>query len=129
MPDGRIREHRDQKRPNPEPTQGIKRTIPSSVSSRKYKYRRLNNPSQGSRSIAGPSYQIDTRQGKPPTEGSRQGASVQYDRVRETRTTPSGGNRAAERRSVRSRQSTAVRPCTYYLRSRVNKPEGIPEEQ
>ncbi|GFX08621.1 retrovirus-related Pol polyprotein from transposon 297 [Trichonephila clavipes] len=65
-------EHRDQKRPTPEPTQGIKRAIPSSVSSRNYKYRKPNNPSQGSQSIAGPSHQMDTRQGKPPTEGSRQ---------------------------------------------------------
>ncbi|GFT85432.1 hypothetical protein TNCV_497841 [Trichonephila clavipes] len=52
---------------------------------------------RGSQSIAGPSHQIDTRQGNPPTEGSRQGASVQYDRARETRATPSGGNSAAER--------------------------------
>ncbi|GFW76158.1 retrovirus-related Pol polyprotein from transposon 412 [Trichonephila clavipes] len=47
-------EHRNQKRPTPEPKQGIKRAIPSSVSSRNYKYRRPNNPSQGSQSIAGP---------------------------------------------------------------------------
>ncbi|GFX12518.1 retrovirus-related Pol polyprotein from transposon 412 [Trichonephila clavipes] len=122
-------EHGDQKRPTPEPTHGIKRTIPSSVSSRKYKYKRSNNPSQGSQSIAGPSHQIDTRKGKPPTEGSRQGASVQYDRARETRTTPRGGDRAAERRPARSIQATAVRPCPCYLRSRVKQPEGIPEEQ
>ncbi|GFV78533.1 uncharacterized protein TNCV_1888391 [Trichonephila clavipes] len=101
------------KRPIPEPTQGIKGTIPSSVSSRNHTYRRPNNPSQGTQSIAGPSHQIDTRQVKPPTEGSMQGASVQYDRARETRTTPSGGNSAAERRPVRSRQATAVRPCPY----------------
>ncbi|GFV98547.1 uncharacterized protein TNCV_4848761 [Trichonephila clavipes] len=119
----------DQKRPTPEPTQGIKRTIPSSVSSRKYKYRRPNNPSQGSQSIAGPSHQIDTRQGKPPTEGNRQETSGQYDKARETRTTTSGTNRAAERRPVRSIQETAVRPCPYYLRSRVKQPEGIPEER
>ncbi|GFY32879.1 uncharacterized protein TNCV_4025031 [Trichonephila clavipes] len=114
---------------NPEPTHGIKRTIPSSVSSRKYKYRRPNNPSQGSQSIAGPSHQLDTRQCKPPTEGSRQGANVQNDSARETRTTPSGKSRAAERRPVRSRQVTAGRPCPYYLRSQVKQPEGIPEEQ
>ncbi|GFU72322.1 retrovirus-related Pol polyprotein from transposon 412 [Trichonephila clavipes] len=69
-------EHGDQKRPTPEPTQGVKRTISSSVSSRKYKYRRPNNPSQGSQSIAGPSHPIDARQVKPPAEGSTQGASV-----------------------------------------------------
>ncbi|GFW94254.1 hypothetical protein TNCV_1979941 [Trichonephila clavipes] len=49
-------EHRDQKRPTPEPKQGIKRAIPSLVLSRNYKYRRPNNPSQRSQSIAGPSH-------------------------------------------------------------------------
>ncbi|GFV11295.1 uncharacterized protein TNCV_3723841 [Trichonephila clavipes] len=86
-------EHRDQKRPTSEPTQGIKRTIPSSISSRKYKYRRPKNPAQGSQSISGPSHQIDTRQGKPPTEGGRQETSRQYEKARETRTTTSGNNR------------------------------------
>ncbi|GFU93862.1 uncharacterized protein TNCV_1660861 [Trichonephila clavipes] len=71
----------------------------------------------------------NTRQVKPPTEGSSKGAIVQYDRARETRTTPSGGNSAAERRPVRSRQTTTVRPCPYYLRSRVKQPERIPKEQ
>ncbi|GFX81223.1 uncharacterized protein TNCV_1828601 [Trichonephila clavipes] len=122
-------EHRDQKTPTPEPTQGIKRAIPSSVSSRNYKYRRPNKPSQGSQPIAGPSHQIDSRQGKSPAEGSRKERSGQYDKVRETRTTTSGTNRAAERRPVRSKQVTAVRPCPYYLHSRVKQPEGIPEEQ
>ncbi|GFX02931.1 uncharacterized protein TNCV_4439131 [Trichonephila clavipes] len=122
-------EHRDQKRPTPEPTQGIKRTVPSSVSSQKYKYRRPNNPSQVSQSIAGPSHQIGTRQGKPPTEGIRQETSGQYDKARETRTTTSGTNRVAERRPVRSKQATAARPCPYYLRSRVKQPEGVPEER
>ncbi|GFX57195.1 uncharacterized protein TNCV_2964741 [Trichonephila clavipes] len=122
-------EHRDQKRQTPEPTHGIKRTIPSSISSRKYKYRRPNNPSQGSQSIAGPSHQIDTRQGKPPTEGSRQERSEQYDTAQETRTTTSGTNREAERKPVRPKQATAVRPCPYYLRSRVKQPEGIPEDR
>ncbi|GFW71979.1 uncharacterized protein TNCV_4788681 [Trichonephila clavipes] len=46
----------------------------------------------------------------------------------ETRTTTSGTNRAAERRPVRSKQASAVRPCPYYLRSRVKQPEGVPEE-
>ncbi|GFU50386.1 uncharacterized protein TNCV_1798071 [Trichonephila clavipes] len=122
-------EHGNQKRPTPEPTQGIKRTIPSSVSSRKYNYRIPTNPFQGSKSIEIPSHQIYTRQDKTPTEGSRQGANVQYDMAQETRTTPSGGNRTAEKRPVRSRQATAVSPCPYYLRSPVKQPEGIPEEQ
>ncbi|GFS98010.1 uncharacterized protein TNCV_2019371 [Trichonephila clavipes] len=122
-------EHRDEKRPTPEPTQGIKKTIPSSISARKYKYRRPNKPSQGSQSIAGPHIKKDTRQGKPTTEESRQERSGQYDKARETRTTTSGTNRAAERRPVWSKQVTAVRPCPYYLCSRVKLPEGIPEER
>ncbi|GFT16600.1 uncharacterized protein TNCV_282061 [Trichonephila clavipes] len=109
-------EHRDQKRPTPEPTQGIKKTIPSSVSSRKYKLRRFNNPSPGSQSIAGLSHQIDTRQGKSPTEGKRQERSGQNDKARETRTTTRGTNRAAVRRPVQSKQTTEVRPCpSYYV--------------
>ncbi|GFS86064.1 uncharacterized protein TNCV_1583131 [Trichonephila clavipes] len=122
-------EHRDQKRPTPEPKQGIKRAIPSSVPSRNYKYRRPNNPSQGSQSIAGPSHLRNARQGKPPTEGSKHDMTGQYDKARETRTTTSGTNRAAERRPVRSKQATAVRPCPYYLRSRVKQPEGVPEDR
>ncbi|GFW46593.1 hypothetical protein TNCV_1936631 [Trichonephila clavipes] len=122
-------EHEDQKRPTPVPTHGIKRTVPSSISSRNHKYRRPNNPSQGPQSISGPSHQLDTRQCKRPTEESRQGARGQYDRARETRTIPSKGNSAAERRPVRSRQAIAVRPCPYYLWSRLKKPEGMPEEQ
>ncbi|GFV67465.1 uncharacterized protein TNCV_4621461 [Trichonephila clavipes] len=122
-------EHGDQKRSTPVPTQGIKRTIPSSISYRNHKYRRPNNPSQGPESIPGPSHQLDIRHSNPPTEESRQGAVVQYDRAWESRTTPSQGHSAAEGRPVRSRQTTAVRPCPYYLRSRLKEPEGIPEEQ
>ncbi|GFW16165.1 uncharacterized protein TNCV_4263301 [Trichonephila clavipes] len=122
-------EHRDQKRSTPKPKQRIKRAIPSSVSSQNYKYRRPINPSQVSQSIAGPSHQRNTRQGKPPTERSKHEMSGQYDKARETRKTTSGTNRVAERRPVRSKQATAVRPCPYYLRSRVKQPEGIPEER
>ncbi|GFX80356.1 uncharacterized protein TNCV_3931091 [Trichonephila clavipes] len=105
-------EHRDQKRPTPEPKQGIKRAIPSSVSSRNHKCRRPNNPSQGSQSIACPSHQRDSKQDKPPTVASRHEGSGQYNK-----TTKSGTNRASERRTVRSNQMTLVRPCPYYLRS------------
>ncbi|GFT27332.1 uncharacterized protein TNCV_3425621 [Trichonephila clavipes] len=84
---------------------------------------------QGSQSIAGPSHQQDSRQDKPPTEGSRHEGSGQYNKARETKTTKNGTNRAAERRPVRSKQATAVRPCPYYLRSRVTQPEGFPEER
>ncbi|GFW20531.1 uncharacterized protein TNCV_3537311 [Trichonephila clavipes] len=122
-------EHRDQKRLTPEPKQGIKREIPSSVSSRNHKYRRPNNPSQGSQPIAGPSHQQDSRQDKSPTVASRHERSGQYSKARETKTTKNGTNRAAERRTVRSKQTTTVRPCPYYLRSRVRQPEGFPEER
>ncbi|GFY10037.1 integrase_H2C2 domain-containing protein [Trichonephila clavipes] len=101
-------EHKDQKSPTPEPKQEIKRTIPSSVSSRNYKYRRPNNPSQGSQSIASTSHHREARQGKPPTEGSKNERRGKYDKARETRTTTSGTNRAAERRPVRSNQATAT---------------------
>ncbi|GFV93177.1 uncharacterized protein TNCV_573161 [Trichonephila clavipes] len=47
----------------------------------------------------------------------------------ETKTTKNGTNRTADRRTVRSKQTTAVRPCPYYLRSRVRQPEGFPEER
>ncbi|GFT68203.1 uncharacterized protein TNCV_373341 [Trichonephila clavipes] len=73
-------EHRDQKRPTPEPKQGIKRAIPSSVSSRYHKYRRPNTP---------------------PRDHSQLQA-------RETKTTKNGTNRAAERRTVRSNQMTGL---------------------
>ncbi|GFX89207.1 uncharacterized protein TNCV_21031 [Trichonephila clavipes] len=105
------------------------RAIPSSVSSCNHKYRRLNNPSQGSQSIAGPSHQQDSRQDKSPTVASRHEGSGQYNKARETKTTKNGINRAAERRTVRSNQMTAMRPCPYYLRSRVRQPEEFPEER
>ncbi|GFX21775.1 retrovirus-related Pol polyprotein from transposon 412 [Trichonephila clavipes] len=122
-------EHRNQKRPIPEPKQGIKRAIPFTVSSRNYKYRRPNNPSQGSQFIAGPSHQQDSRQDKSPTVASRHEGSGEYNKARETKTTKNGTNRVAERRTDRTKQTTAVRPCPYYLRSRVRQPEGFPEER
>ncbi|GFY31086.1 uncharacterized protein TNCV_4359931 [Trichonephila clavipes] len=74
---------------------------------------------------------------KPSSEGSnghkskgrRQETSGQYDKAWEKRTPTRGNNRAAERRPVRSKQATTVRPCPYYLRSRVRQPEGFPEER
>ncbi|GFS65005.1 uncharacterized protein TNCV_1584811 [Trichonephila clavipes] len=58
------------------------------------------NQIRGSQSIAGPSHLRNARQGKPPTEGSKHDMTGQYDKARETRTTTSGTNRAAERRPV-----------------------------
>ncbi|GFS61198.1 uncharacterized protein TNCV_3104611 [Trichonephila clavipes] len=95
----------------------------------KLRVRRVTVINQGSQSIAGPSHQQDSRQDKTPTEGSRHKGSGQYNKARETKTSKSGTNRAAERRPVRSKQATAVRPCPYYLRSRVRQPEGFPEER
>ncbi|GFX84854.1 uncharacterized protein TNCV_4996861 [Trichonephila clavipes] len=118
-------EYGDQKRPTPvPPPRGIKKTVPASITSRNHKYRRSNNPSQGPESIPSTSHQLDIRQCNPHTEKSRQGARVQNDRGRETRTTPSKGRSTAEGRPVRSRQTTGVRPCPYYLRSRLKQPEG-----
>ncbi|GFU84147.1 uncharacterized protein TNCV_4504461 [Trichonephila clavipes] len=112
--------HRNQKKPTTEPKRGIKRAIPSSVSFRNHKCRR---PSQGPQLIAGPSHQQDSRQDKSPS------VAIQYNKTRKTNTTKTRTNRAAERRTVRSNQTTAVRPCPYYLRSRVRQPEGFPEER
>ncbi|GFX11061.1 uncharacterized protein TNCV_2246371 [Trichonephila clavipes] len=95
----------------------------------KPRVRRVTVVNQGSQSIAGPSHPRDSRQDKPPTEGSRHEGSGQYNKARETRTTINGTNRAAERRPVRSKQATAVRPCPNYLRSQVRQPEGFPEER
>ncbi|GFW29838.1 uncharacterized protein TNCV_3937051 [Trichonephila clavipes] len=118
------------KKPTPVIPQGIKRTVPSAVAFKNHKYRRQEfNPSQETVSIAGPSHQQDIRQFNPPTEESRQGARVQYDKARETRTTRSKGHCAAKGRPVRSRQTTIVRLCPYYLRSGLKEPEKIPEEQ
>ncbi|GFW03508.1 uncharacterized protein TNCV_3020201 [Trichonephila clavipes] len=121
--------HIDRKRQTPVLQQGIKRTVPSSIAFRNHKYRRLNNPSQGPESIAGLSYQQMIRKFNPPTEESRRGERVQYGKARETRTTRTKGHSAAEGRPFRSRQTTTVRPCPYYLRSHLEEPQGIPEEQ
>ncbi|GFW99367.1 uncharacterized protein TNCV_3981911 [Trichonephila clavipes] len=91
--------------------------------------KRPNNPSQGSQPIAGPSHQQDSRQDKSPTVTSRHEGCGQYNKARETKTTKNGTNMAAERRTVRSKQTTAVRPCPFYLRSRVRQPEGFQEER
>ncbi|GFS87619.1 uncharacterized protein TNCV_2942031 [Trichonephila clavipes] len=61
------------------------------------------------------------------SEQARRKRTIQQGPV--TKTTKDGTNRAAERRTVRSKQTTAVRPCPYYLRSRVRQPEGFPEER
>ncbi|GFU78139.1 uncharacterized protein TNCV_4817761 [Trichonephila clavipes] len=97
----------------------------SSEESNGHKSKDLITSSQTLQSIAVPSHQQDSRQDKQPTERSRHEGSGQYNKARETETTKNGTNRAAERRPVRSKQVTAVRPCPYYLRSRVRQPEDF----
>ncbi|GFU60419.1 uncharacterized protein TNCV_1820501 [Trichonephila clavipes] len=96
-----VSEHRDQKRPTPELIQVHCRFLTSN------------------------GYQA----GQATYRREQARKSGQYDKARETRTTTSGTNRAAERRPVQSKQAIAVVDhCPYYLRSRVKQPEGIPEE-
>ncbi|GFX24793.1 hypothetical protein TNCV_4488841 [Trichonephila clavipes] len=69
----------------------------------KPRVRRVTVINQGSQSIAGPSLQQDSRLDKSPTVASRHDRSEQYNKARETKTTKNGTNRAAERRTVRSK--------------------------
>ncbi|GFV02291.1 uncharacterized protein TNCV_528621 [Trichonephila clavipes] len=69
-------------------------------------------------------------QDKSPTAASRHEGSGQYNKARETKTTKNGTNRAAERRTVQSKQTTTVRPCPYYLHCRVwQTTRGFPQER
>ncbi|GFX32618.1 retrovirus-related Pol polyprotein from transposon 412 [Trichonephila clavipes] len=121
-------EHQDRKRRAPEQRQGVKRSIPSSISSRTYKFKRPNTSSPGVESIACPSRLLDRRRNASTTVGSRTEGSGRDNQTRQTRATTKGRNKQAER-PVRSNQATTRRPCPYYLRSRVKESDGIPEEQ
>ncbi|GFV68747.1 uncharacterized protein TNCV_694151 [Trichonephila clavipes] len=121
-------EHKDRKRFAPEQMQGVKRSIPSSISSRTYKFKRPNTSSQGVESIAGPSRLPDCRLNKSTTVEFRTEGSGRDNKTRQTTATTRGRNKQAER-PVRSNQATTRRPCPYYLRSRVKESDGIPEEQ
>ncbi|GFT35421.1 HTH_Tnp_Tc3_2 domain-containing protein [Trichonephila clavipes] len=128
-------EHKDRKRLAPEQRQGVKRSIPPSISSRTYKFKRPNTSSQGVESIAGPSRLPDCRLNKSTTVESQTEGSGRDNKTRQTRATTRGRNKQAER-PVLSNQATARRPCSghttccpYYLRSRVKESDGIPEEQ
>ncbi|GFW64425.1 uncharacterized protein TNCV_812601 [Trichonephila clavipes] len=115
---GRTRENPDVPE-NPWMMRGLKRTVPSSVSSTIHKYRRNNfNPSQGLYTVSCPSNQQQIRKFSLTTEESRQGARVQSDKARETRTTGSKGDSAAEGRPCRSVRTTTVSPCPYYVRNK-----------
>ncbi|GFW08726.1 retrovirus-related Pol polyprotein from transposon 17.6 [Trichonephila clavipes] len=119
-------EHQDRKRRAPEQRQGVKRSIPSSISSRTYKFKRPNTSSPGVQSIAGPS-RLSDRRTATTTIGSRTEGSGRDDQTRQTRATTRGRNRQVEK-PVRSSQATTRRPCPYYLRSRPKATDGIPEE-
>ncbi|GFX70828.1 uncharacterized protein TNCV_1337901 [Trichonephila clavipes] len=119
-------EHQDRKRRAPEQRQGVKRSIPSSISSRTYKFKRPNTSSPGVQSIAGPS-RLSDRRTATTTIGSRTEGSGRDDQTRQTRATTRGRNKQAEK-PVRSSQATTRRPCPYYLRSRPRATDGIPEE-
>ncbi|GFU85827.1 nucleic-acid-binding protein from transposon X-element [Trichonephila clavipes] len=80
-------EHKDRKRLAPEQRQGVKRSIPSSISSRTYKLKRPNTSSQGVESIAGPSRLPDCRLNKSTTVESRTEGSGRDNKTRQTRAT------------------------------------------
>ncbi|GFX09509.1 uncharacterized protein TNCV_4698951 [Trichonephila clavipes] len=89
--------------------------------------RRPNTSSQGIESIAGPSRLPDYRLNKSTTVESWTEGSGRDNKTRQTRATTRGRNKQAEK-PVRSNQATTRRPCPYYLRSRIQENDGIPEE-
>ncbi|GFW76778.1 hypothetical protein TNCV_58761 [Trichonephila clavipes] len=110
----------------PEQRQGVKRSIPSWISSRNYKFKRPNTSSPGVESIAVPSRLPDRRWKEATTFGSRTEGSGRDIHTRQTRATMRG---CKAERSTRSNQAITRRPCPYYLRSRVKESGGTPEEQ
>ncbi|GFW50946.1 retrovirus-related Pol polyprotein from transposon 297 [Trichonephila clavipes] len=100
-------EHQDRKRRAPEQRQGVKRSIPSSISSRNYKFQKHNTSSPGVESIAGPSKLPDHRTATT-TSGSRMEVSGRDNQTRQIRATTRGRNKQAER-PVRSNQATTRR--------------------
>ncbi|GFV76716.1 hypothetical protein TNCV_4729361 [Trichonephila clavipes] len=121
-------ERKDRKRLAPAQRQGVKRSIPSSISSRTYKLKRPNTSSQGVESIAGPSRLPDHGLSTSAEVGSRTEGSGRDNTTRQTRAITRGRNKQAER-PVRSNQATTRRPCPYYLSSRVKESDGILDEQ
>ncbi|GFY19326.1 retrovirus-related Pol polyprotein from transposon opus [Trichonephila clavipes] len=130
---GQFKEHRktsSQERPEktraPEQGQGVKRSIPSSFSSKNYKFQKHNTSSPGVKSIAGPS-KLPDRRTATTTSGSRMEVSGRDNQTRQTRATTRRRNEQAEK-PVRSNQTNTRRPCPYYLRSRIQEKDGIHEE-
>ncbi|GFX59482.1 retrovirus-related Pol polyprotein from transposon 412 [Trichonephila clavipes] len=82
--------------------------------------------SEGCRSRQGPS-RLPDRRTATTTGGSRMEVSGCDNQTRQTRATTRGRNKQAEK-PVRSNQANTRRPCPYYLRSRIQENDGIPEE-
>ncbi|GFW47012.1 hypothetical protein TNCV_3486241 [Trichonephila clavipes] len=89
-------EHKDRKRLAPEQRQGVKRSIPPSISSRTYKFKRSNTSSQGVESIAGPSRLPDCRLNKSTTVESRTEGRGRDNKTPQTRATTSRENSPVE---------------------------------
>ncbi|GFW42471.1 uncharacterized protein TNCV_4256661 [Trichonephila clavipes] len=118
-------DHQDRKRHAPEQRQGVKRSIPSSISSRNFKFKRPNTSSPGIQSIAGPS-KLPDRRNATTTSGSRIEVSGRDNQTRQTRATTRRHNEQAEK-TVPSNQTNTRRPCPYYLRSRIQEKDRIHE--
>ncbi|GFX83163.1 hypothetical protein TNCV_4987571 [Trichonephila clavipes] len=112
-------DHQDRKRHAPEQRQGVKRSIPSSFSSKNNKFQRHNTSSPGVKSITGPS-KLPDRRTATTTSGSRMEVSGRDNQTRQTRATTRRHNEQAEK-TVRSNQTNTRRPCPYNLRSRIQK--------
>ncbi|GFX72377.1 uncharacterized protein TNCV_1253311 [Trichonephila clavipes] len=118
-------DHQDRKRHAPEQRQGVKRSIPSSFSSKNNKFQRHNTSSPGVQSIAGPS-KLPDRRTATTTGGSRMEVSGRDNQTRQTRATTRRHNEQAEK-TIRSNQTNTRRPCPYYLRSRIQEKDRIHE--
>ncbi|GFX35997.1 retrovirus-related Pol polyprotein from transposon opus [Trichonephila clavipes] len=116
-------DHQDRKRHAPEQRQGVKRSIPSSFSSKNNKFQRHNTSSPRVQSIAGPS-KLPDRRTATTTGGSRMEVSERDNQTRQTRATTRRHNEQAEK-TVRSNQTNTRRPCPYYLRSRIQEKDRI----
>ncbi|GFX44342.1 retrovirus-related Pol polyprotein from transposon 297 [Trichonephila clavipes] len=119
-------DHQDRKRHAPEQRQGVKRSIPSSISSRNYKIQKHNTSSPGVESITGPS-KLPNRRTVTTTSGSQMEVSGRDNQTRQTRATTRRRNEQAEK-PVRSNQTNTRRPCPYYLRSRIQEKDRIHED-
>ncbi|GFX14033.1 retrovirus-related Pol polyprotein from transposon 412 [Trichonephila clavipes] len=91
-----------------------------------FKEQRKTSSQERVESIAGPS-RLPDRRTATTTGGSRMEVSGRDNQTRQTRATTRRRNKQAEK-PVRSNQATIRRPCPYYLRSRIQENDGIPEE-